>query len=165
MFKIGQMVVYGIHGVCTVTEMENRVVDKKQVDYYVLEPIDQTGTRFLVPAQNQAALSKVRRILTRKELDQLLSDDAVMDDVWISDENRRKQRYRELISSADRLALLAMVRTLHRRKREQIAAGRKFHICDENFLRDAQKLLDTEFSIVLNMSPQEISAYMQKLIG
>lgn len=165
MFHIGQMVVYGIHGVCTVVEMENRVVDRKPVDYYVLEPINQIGTRFLVPARNQAALSKVRTIITREELDQLLSDDAVTSDAWIADENRRKQRYRELICSGDRCALIAMVRTLHHHKREQAAAGKKFHLCDENFLRDAQKLLDSEFSIVLNMSPAEIGAYMEKLIG
>ena len=39
-------------------------------------------------------------------------------------------------------------------------AGRKLHLCDENFMRDAEKLLNAEFSLVLNIAPNEVEGYI-----
>lgn len=54
-----------------------------------------------------------------------------------------------------------MVSALYDHKRQQLENGRKFHICDENFLRDATRLLSTEFSLVLGISPEEVESYMK----
>lgn len=160
MYSIGDRVMYGIHGVCEITDMEQRCVDRRRIMYFVLEPLDQTGARFLVPSENEAALRKLRRIMSREELDAMLSSDAVREDAWIADENQRKQHYRELITSGDRLSLLRMVRTLHQHKQHQAAAGRKFHLCDDNFLRDAEKLLSAEFSLILGIQPEQVGEYI-----
>ncbi len=160
MYQIGDRVVYGIHGVCRIVEIEQRTVDRKQIDYYVLEPAEQAGARYLVPMHNQAAVNKLRPVLTREELDALLQSDAVRSQEWIEDENRRKQLYRELITSTDRAALIRMVAALHQHKVQQQSAGRKFHLCDENFLRDAQRVLDAEFSLVLGIEPGQVGSYI-----
>jgi CarD family transcriptional regulator len=152
---------YGIHGVCEILALENRRLDRKTVQYYVLEPVEQAGARFYVPTQNAAAVAKLRPVMTKEQLDALLCSAEVRQNVWIADENMRKQRYRELISSGDRGSLLCMVRTLYRHKMTQQEAGRKFHLCDENFLRDAQRLLDSEFSLILGIAPKEVGAYIQ----
>ena len=80
----------------------------------------------------------------------------------IDDESQRKSKYRELINSADRGALICMIRLLHDHKAKQLAAGRKFHLCDENFLKDAQKLLSAEFSLVLGIPKQEVASYIEQ---
>lgn len=165
MYQCGQQVVYGIHGVCSILETEIKRVDRKNVEYFVLEPLDQPGARFYVPAQNQAALAKLRPILTKKELDALLRSQDADQDCWIADENQRKQRYRELINSGDRAALISMVRALYQHKLQQQAAGRKFHLSDENFLRDAEKLLSSEFSLVLGIRQEEVGAYIEHAIN
>lgn len=164
MYQVGEQVLYGVHGVCTIAEQEERTVDRKKILYYVLEPRDQAGARYYVPAGNPAALAKMRPVMTRQELEALLDSEAVRRDTWIEDENARKQRYRELISSCDRTELICMVRTLHARKKAQAAAGRKFHLCDENFLRDAEKLLNSEFSLVLDIPPAEIAGYVRRIV-
>lgn len=160
MFQIGDQVVYGIHGICRIIDLEERVVDRKKIPYFVLEPMDQPGARFFVPSQNPAALAKLRRVLDRQELESLLASQEIRRNCWIADENRRKQRYRELISGGDRVALLQMISSLHQHKKEQTAAGRKFHLCDENFLRDAERLLNAEFSLVLGIKPSEVGSYI-----
>ena len=98
--------------------------------------------------------------MTRLELDTLLSSREARSEGWIEDENQRKQRYRELIVSGDCAALIRMIGSLHRHRAEQIAAGRKFHMCDENFLRDAEKILNAEFAFILGIAPSEVSAYV-----
>lgn len=162
MYKVSDQVLYGIHGICNIIAMEERKVDKQKKMFFVLEPVDHPGARFYVPAQNQAAMAKLRKLMTAQELDALLHSDAVREDCWIADESRRKLYYRDLINSGDRAALLSMVGSLHRHKAAQAAAGRKFHLCDENFLRDAEKLLSAEFSLVLKMDPKDVGAYIKE---
>ena len=160
MYEIGEMVMYGVHGVCTVVDVEERKIDRKLAQYLVLQPKEQSGSRFYVPMANANAMAKLRPMLTLQQLEELLASDAVRQDCWIADENQRKQCYRELIAGGDRTALLQMVRTLYTQKQVQISQGRKFHLCDENFLRDAQKLLSTEFSVILGIPQAEVGAYV-----
>ena len=160
MFQIGDQVVYGIHGVCSIIALEERTVDRKKIKYFALEPLEQPGARYYVPAESPAALSKLRHLINREDLETLLSSDEIRQSCWIADENQRKQRYRELINSSDRVALLRMINTLHQHKKEQAALGRKFHLCDENFLRDAEKLLNAEFSLVLDILPSEVEGHI-----
>ncbi|MDO5153656.1 MAG: CarD family transcriptional regulator [Eubacteriales bacterium] len=162
MYQVGDTVVYGIHGVCRVVDQEERLVDRKRLTYLALEPVGQDGSKFLVPTQNAAAMAKLRRMLSREELETMLESEEVRADGWIKDENQRKQAYRELINSGDRTKLMCMVRTLYRHKAAQAAAGRKCHICDENFLRDAEKLLTSEISIVLNMESDQVRKYIRE---
>ena len=165
MYQIGDFVVYGVHGVCRIIEIEERLVDRKNVSYYVLQPAEQSGARYLIPMHNQAAVSKLRPVLSREELNALLRSEQVQAQEWVGDENRRKQIYRELIGSGDRAALIRMVGVLHRHKAEQAAAGRKFHLCDENFLRDAEKVLNAEFSLVLGIEQGQVGNYILTVMG
>ncbi len=160
MFRVGDLAVYGIHGVCRILKMEERVIDHKNVEYYVLEPLEQAGARFLIPSHNQAAVSKLKPVLSKEELEALVRSEQARSDGWIADENQRKQYYRELINAGDRAALVCMVATLHRQKKQQISAGKKLHLCDENFLRDAQRLLSSEFSLVLGIAPEQVGDYV-----
>lgn len=160
MFQQGDRVIYGIHGLCEILGIDLKKYGKSSVEYYILAPARNPADRYFVPTQNAAAVAKLRPILTRNELDALLLSPETGRDAWIPDENLRKQRYRELINSGDRAALISMVRTLHIHRAEQIAQGRKFHLCDENFLRDAEALLSTEFSMVLDIEPSEVGQYI-----
>lgn len=164
MYKTGDQVVYSIHGVCSIVQIEERLIDRKKIEYYVLEPKDQSGAKFYVPINNQVALAKMQPVISANDLQQLLSSDAVQEDHWIPDENQRKNYYRELITSGDRTALVGMVHTLHKRKKQQAEQGKKFHLCDENFLRDAEKLLGSEFSVVLSMTRDEVGNYVRSIV-
>lgn len=161
MFQVGDRVVYGIHGVCDIKDSEIQIVDRKKVTYLVMEPLAQPGSRYLVPTHNAAAMAKLKPMLTREMLEALIRSDVVRQDSWIRDEGQRKQTYRELISSGDREHLMAMVHTLYRHKADQAAAGRKVHLCDDNFLRDAEKLLAGEVAVVLEMDMEEARQYVR----
>lgn len=165
MYQCGQHLVYGIHGVCQIVDIETKVVNKKKIEYYVLEPVVQPGARFYVPVHNEAAVSKLCPIMTEEELKELLNVNLACKDIWIPNENERKNLYRTLISSGDRLTLLQMVFTLYKHKQEQTATGKKFHQADENFLRDAKKLLDSEISVVLDMDQKDVELYIQNALA
>lgn len=160
MYQAGDQVVYGIHGVCRIVELQVQMINRKKVEYYVLEPFTQSGSRYFVPSQNEVAVSKLRPILTRQEIEQLLESDISRSNCWIEDENQRKQYYKELITSGDRGALISMLRALHAHKELQAENGKKFHISDANFMRDAEKVIYSEFSMVLDIPYDQVEAYI-----
>lgn len=160
MFQVEDRVVYSIHGVCEVVAVEEQTVDGKKAAYLVLEPLGQPGSRYLVPTHNPAAMGKLKNPLTKEDLEILFSDE-VKEDCWIQDENLRKQTYRELLGSGNRKKLIGMLYTLYCHKSAQTAAGRKIHICDDNFLRDAEKLLTSEVSIVMGLDADEAKQYIR----
>lgn len=162
MFQVGDQVLYGIHGVCKILEMQVQTVNRKKVEYYVLEPVSQIGSRYFVPSQNQVAASKLRPILSKAEIEELLSGEASRQNCWIQDENQRKQYYKELITSGDRAALISMLRALYQHKEQQMETGKKFHISDANFMRDAEKVIYSEFSMVLDIPYDQIEKYIWK---
>lgn len=162
MFETGQWVLYGVHGVCRVIGTEKQLVNRKRTEYLVLEPLSRNESRFYLPTGNPTAMAKLKAVLSAGELQALLSSEEIRENVWIADENQRKQTYRELISSGDRVMLLKMVTTLYGYREAQAAAGRKFHLCDDNFLRDAEKLLSSEIALVLDKTPEEARAYLQE---
>ena len=160
-YRIGQKVMYGSHGVCVIADREERISDKKPVIYLVLEPQGQGSARFLVPTHNVVAMGKLRPVLIPEELEALLRVPLIRTDAWIPVDSLRKQAYRELLGSGDRLRILQMIHTLYRHKADQISAGKKVHLCDENFLRDAEKLLASEISLVLSLSAEEARQYLR----
>ena len=161
MFHAGQKVLYGAHGVCCITAVEIRNLGKEKKEYYCLELVEQPGTMFYVPTGNPAAVRKMRPLLSRDEFEALVAAQKDREWVWIEDENQRKQCYRELITQNDRGELIAAVGGLYRHKRQLEETGRKFHLCDEAFLRDATRLLSGEFALVLGIPRSEVAQYMK----
>ena len=161
MYRVGERVLYGVHGVCLIKDQEVKTVDRQKVQYYVLEPLENPGAKYYIPSEKPAAVAKLSPLLTHQELNLLLQNHQIPEGTWIPEENQRKQRYRELLCSSDRPALLAMIRVLRAHKQDQLSKGKKFHLCDDNFLREAESLFYAEVSAVLNMTASAAKDYVE----
>lgn len=165
MFQCGEYVMYSIHGACRIIAVEQRRIDKKTMDFYVLTPIDQPRSAFYVPTNNEAALSKMRAVLTADELHALISRLKKADVPWISDESKRRSLYKDLMSSGDRDALMGMLISTYKQRELMEKSGKRIHSCDENFIRDAKKLIDSEFSLVLQIPVQNVETYIVQALN
>ena len=164
MFQSGEFVIYGVHGVCRVIGREKQLVNRKRTEFLVLEPVGSQASRFFLPAASETAMGKLQKVLSADELQHLLESQEIHNAVWIDDEGARKQYYRELIGSGDRSALMRMVGALYRYRESQFAAGKKFHLSDDNFLRDAERLLASEVSLVLGKTPEEAKNILREYL-
>lgn len=160
MFSIEDHVLYGSHGACRIADIASMRFGKTRGKYYVLHPVDQPDARYYVPVENASAVAKLSPVMSRGELLDLLHSDSVKENSWIADESARKTRYKELIGSSDRAALLNMIYCLHQHRKAQTEAGKKFHQCDENFLHDAQKLLGSEFALVFGLEQGSVNNFI-----
>ena len=161
MYQPGQLVMYGFHGVCRVREVQERMVDRVRRQYLVLEPACRGSGQFLVPMHNAAALGKISQLLSRQELMELLSSQGVHTFTWVPDENRRKQRYRELTAACSRESLAQTLYSLYVHRARQGTVGKKLHMCDENLLHDAEKILSSEIEAVLGYPGEEALAFLR----
>ena len=164
MYQNGECVIYGVHGVCRVVGREKQTVNRKRIEYLILEPLSHSESRFYLPASSEAALAKLRKVLTAQELADLLESREIRQFEWIPEENLRKQHYKELVANWDRSGILKMICALYRYRTEQFAAGKKFHQCDDNFLRDAEKMVSTEISYVFGKTPEESRNYLREIL-
>ena len=85
--------------------------------------------------------------------------------MWIEDETERKARYKEILAGGDRVQLIQMIKALYFHQEEQRAVGKKLHISDENFFKEAQRLLHDEFSAALGIPRDDILDYIDQIIA
>lgn len=156
--KIGTYVMYGKTGVCLVKEMTTMAGGQ----YYVLSPVSDSRSLVYVPCGNADLLARMRPLLTREEIDLLLSDVDTVKLAWIDDRNERAMVYRTITGSGDRRELVRLLACLMRRKQERIAMGKRLSTMDENFLQECVRLIQEEFSMVLGITQREVGAYIQE---
>ena len=155
-YQVDDTVLYGTNGVCRVAEIVPKNFGGKITEYYVLRPIRNSHNTIYVPVQNQALASKMRRVLSPEEIYALIQAMPEVNALWYEDENERKEKFREIITRGDRQELIRVMKALYLHQREQQARGKKLHLADERFFKEAEKMLYEEFAIVLNMEPEQV---------
>ena len=165
MFEIGETVSYGTTGVCVIdSEIEKNVkgVNRK---YLVLKPVFQNNATVYVPEDNETLLSRIRKVLTAGEVEELISQIPGYNTKWIANDNERIKLFRQILVSGDREQLTKMVRMLYLHRKNLYSKGRKLHSTDEHFLKDAQTVLFGEFAVALGIRPEEVESYIDRKIA
>lgn len=160
MFEVGSTVLYGSDGVCRIQDITHKEVGGVSGEYYVLEPVYQKKSTVFVPLDNERLIGRMRRILSADELLDLMHTMPAEPLRWIEDESERKAVYREVISRGDCTELMQLARTLYLHREEQLDKGKKLHACDDRFLKTAEKMINDEFAMVLEIEPDEVPAYI-----
>lgn len=165
MFKIGDHVVYGSKGVCSVadiTQMKMPGADKER-PYYVLHPVWDTGARVYLPADSEKAV--IRKVITKEEGKQLIDEMPKIGCLAVAEDKKREQDYKDAMRACDCRLLVSLIKTLAARKEERIAAGKKNTALDERYLRAAEHELYDELAIALDQSKEEVTVRIRKIIG
>jgi len=164
MFSAGEHVVYGTHGVCEISEVTTMSFCSDSRKYYVLFPIGDAKSKIFVPVDNEQLTSQMKKVLTKEEIDRLLDavEPGALD--WIESDSARKEYCSATIKGGDRLALINMIEMLYLHREEMIGQKKHFHVTDERFLREAEKLLHDEFSFVLGIPNADVVEYIGERI-
>lgn len=160
MFKAGEAVIYGTQGVCKITEITEKDIGGKVRNYYCLKPLYQSNNTVFVPTDNKKLTDKMKRILSADETKELIC--AIPDEktVWIEDDAKRNEKYREILSSGDRYAIIRVIKTLYQKRAERQKCGRRLHHNDEAILADAENILHGELASVLNIPPEQVIPFL-----
>ncbi|MCD8025415.1 MAG: CarD family transcriptional regulator [Clostridiales bacterium] len=151
MFDTNQIVLYGSNGVCKIIEITTKKVGGNSIEYYVLKPVYSDTSTLFVPTQNEQLVGKMRNIMSADEIYEILKNMPEDDNEWIDNKNDRFTACKDVISSGDCKRLVKLIRTLKTHETAQNKKGKKLHIADERFLKEAEKTVCDEFSLVLNI--------------
>lgn len=160
MFKLNDVVIYGTQGVCRITGTEEKELMGAKKEFWVLKPIEKENATFFVPTDNQTVLSKLRRVLSKQEVEEIIALIDGAEPNWIENEGERRERFKKIISEGDRIELIKMAKGIFAQKKKREAEGKKLHIPDERFLKDAERMIQGEFKYVLQMTIAELKKYV-----
>jgi len=160
MFAINSCVIYNSYGICKITDIRKEKFFGEEKDYYILKPLNNESSTYYVPVDNGSLPIKMKYILTKEEISELIKVIPDEKTKWIPDDRLRSQKFKELLLLNDRKDLIQLIRTLYTRKQEQVAIGKKLMSVDEGVLAKAEKILFDEFALVLNIQPDEVVPYI-----
>ena len=166
MFQVGEVILFGSEGVFRVDDITPKKIGKTVSDYYVLRSVYRSSNVLYIPVGKGGLEEKMYPVLSRAEIEDLIRQLPMSTCRWIDNENERKLRYREILGCGDRLAVAGLIRTLYEHRINQEKTGKKMHLSDERFLKDAERLLYDEIALVMDIEPKQVSTYIgSKLIA
>ena len=157
MFSIGQYVICGNKGVCTVediTTLNISGVDKEK-KYYILKPRYVTASTVYVPVDSAA--TSMRMVLTKEEAQSLINSIPEIPVLDIRNEKLVEQDYKTCMKSN---RCDEWVKTIYDRKQKRLQAGRKETAVDSKYFKIAEENLYGELAVALNMERGEVCDYI-----
>ncbi|MDR0819546.1 MAG: CarD family transcriptional regulator [Oscillospiraceae bacterium] len=154
------MVRYGSDGVCNLVGVIQRRFDKSVLEYYHLKPVGEPKSDIFIPVNNEALTSKLYKVLTADEVIAIIREAPNTDTIWIENDRLRAERYKEVISGSDRTALIQMIRALYSRRQTQQSSKKNLRAPDQQFLKNAEKLLYDEFAYALGIEREMVLQFI-----
>ncbi len=164
MFEVGEKVLYSVNGVCEITEITQKTFGKTKIDYYVLKPVFNEASTVFVPVKNEALVKKMKKLMSAQQLDEVLDSVSATEVEWNEDEMTRRQNFKDVISSGIVEDILVILKALWRHRNSQNEKGRKLHISDEVYLKEAEKMIKEEISFVIGVEQEDVLPYIQNKI-
>ena len=167
MFTVGDAVVYGTQGVCKISEITEMTVAKVVRSYYVLVPVYSEKTTLYVPVDNEAVVqTRMRPVFTVDEVDTIIknvSDGSAMP--WIANDAKRKEFCINTLKNGDRTEIMRLIGMLYSHQAKMKAQNKLFHVSDERYLKEAEKLINEEFAYVLGIERNDVMKYIANRIN
>lgn len=163
MHKIGDNIVYGSNGVMTVIDIREEEVLDTLRKYYVLQPYGvRSASLTFVPIDNKALVAQMRPLLSREDVLEIIhSIDDVPETEWVKDNRIRSERFKSIMESGDRTKIISMIGAIYRSGLRRLEEGKKNYLSDENMMHKAEKLLYSEFALVLGIPEEDIPAFIE----
>ena len=165
-FRKGDPVIYGTNGVCMVADVTTQAStpDAEARTYYILSQTAQRGMTIAVPTDNQTLVSRMRRLMSREEIDALLADAKGRQYPWIADRRARADAFHGILTAGKHRDLLLMIRCIYLQKETLQQNGKRLNVSDEATLKAAEKLVTEEFSYTLGIEPAAVGEYIRERI-
>lgn len=161
-FSVGETVVYGGSGVCEVSEIKDVAFGRERPQkYYILKPLFVNQAMVVyVPMNNEKLVAKMQPIISRDEAMALIKEINSMNIDWIDDRNARKDTYSDILSSGDRKEIISVIRVIIARRKELEEEGKTLNMQDEKILYEAEKRINAEFAVALDIDIDEVVDYI-----
>ena len=124
MFAKNDYIIYGTTGVCKITGIEKKKFNTSaEREYYILKPAYDPNSTIYAPVDNN--IINIRKIMTVKEVYDLIMAMPDNKTIWIDDINLSKEKYNEILKKGDKVELVKLIRTLYLEKQKKKSKNKK----------------------------------------
>jgi CarD family transcriptional regulator len=106
----------------------------------------------------------MRSILTKEEVLSLIAAMPGEETIWIEDSRERSDFFKTILKKGTSQEWIKLIKTLYLEKESRLATGKSLTSTDEEIMRAAEKQLNEEFAIALNISPDEVLPFILRYI-
>lgn len=165
MFDIGDNIVYGSNGVCTIMNVGPLSFGGVSQDrlYYTLKPRYIKRSEIFSPTENNTMV--MRKVMTKTEADDFVKTIPEVQPLEIVDDKRRDQEYKQAVMTCDPGTVVSLMKTIRIRMDERIAEGKKVTAFDSKYYHIAEDSLYGELAISLEIEKDEVKDYIVDMIG
>ena len=110
-------------------------------------------------------IGKIRNIITKSEIEKIITDTQKSDIEWIEDRKFRSASYRELLSNPHPSVLLPLIKAIFKKSLELSDAGKRLTSTDKEAFEASLRYVRDEFSFALGMASTEIDYYIENALG
>ncbi len=159
MFEVGDSVLYGTNGICEIKEITT--VDMTDIDknrlFYVLHSKNSTA-KIYVPVDR--ATAKMRKLLSKKEAEELLSRIPDIEPLTGLDEKTLESAYKDALRTYNTEEWIKLIKTIYFRKKKRIDKGQKVTAIDEKYMKLAEDILYQELGEALEIPKEQVLDYL-----
>ncbi|WP_164914368.1 CarD family transcriptional regulator [Aminipila luticellarii] len=164
MYKIGDFIIYGNQGVCRVDEIGIPDVGGILEDklYYTLSPVYSDGKIF-IPVDTSIYM---RPIVSESEAKEIIRQIPNIEANIIESQNYKttEDYYKRLLSSHKCTDLIHIMKSVYAKRQAVKLQGKNLGHTDEKFKKIAEELLNSEFSMALDIPREEVHQYIEESI-
>ena len=115
-----------------------------------------------VPVDNEKLTKKMRRIMSKEEIDTILDNVRTQCIIWQDDRRRRMEQFKEILSAKNQQDMLLLASCIYTKKKELSALGKKLSASDEMILKETERFVNEEFAFSLKLSAGQAAEYIQE---
>lgn len=164
MFRINDYIVYGLTGVCKINGIEEECfLNYQPQSFYILNPIFSPEMTIKIPVTQ--GNENIRKIHSKDEVNQFIQGIPDLELLWIKDDRERNNRFRRMIKQGNCNDLITVIKTIYSYRHLEDFKGTRLNKSDDEVFKIAEKLVNEEFGFVLDISPEDIAAYIEQSIS
>jgi CarD family transcriptional regulator len=163
MFKINDYVIYGLTGVCQITDIgKDEYAKDNDTQYYVLTPVFSSNMTIRLPVNSRKV--RMRPVMTKEQVLDLIATMPEQETLWTDDDRQRSASFQTALRSGKSEEWVKLIKTLYTEKETRSTMGKKLTKTDEDLMNNAERQLYQEFAIALGISPDEVLDFIQKYV-
>lgn len=148
MYKVGDKIVYPMHGLGIIESIERKVVLGKRDEFYIITIVN-SGMKVMIPVKNADAIG-IRSIISKKEVSKVLGLLKKAHQIVEEDWKIRYQNNIDKVKSGSIIQVAEVLRDLYRRGKEK-----DLSIMERKLYENAYQFVTYEIALCKNIEVEE----------
>ena len=158
MYKVGDEIVYPMHGVGKIEAIEKKTVLGKKAEYYLIT-INNSGMKVMIPVKNADSIG-IRNIIPKKNIKKVINILSQKDVDIEQDWKLRYQNNIEKVKSGSIFEVSEVARDLYKRSCEK-----ELSIMERKLYENAYQLLSHELALVKKIDIEEAGNFISEALS